>query len=356
MAAPPPPPLGGLAQWPPQHGAAAAAAAGNGGAPPPGAPGAPAAAAAGGATAGAAADGIGGAKWHSVASEGAAYALPVDSEHKALRLKLLSAARPHMRAFHLSWASFFLCFFSTFAAAALLPTLRDDLDLTQTDVGNAGIASVCGAIGSRVVTGSLVDAVGPRASAAALLLLTAPAVFGLALVTNAAGFVALRALIGLTLSMFVVNQFWVSSMFNTRIVGCANAVSAGATLPRAACWRARMRTRARACVSVALCLCLAGSVCVCVCVCVCVRVCVCMCVWACAYMSRELRQRGLCGCDLAARRVLARAHAHARARVRLCGSVLMPGWRCVRVRACACVCVRVCACVCVCVYVRARIC
>ncbi|KIZ00717.1 hypothetical protein MNEG_7247, partial [Monoraphidium neglectum] len=124
-------------------------------------------------------------KWHS-APEGATYALPVDSERKATRLKLLSAARPHMRAFHVSTVAFFLCFFSTFAAAALLPILRDQLNLTQTDVGNAGIASVCGAIGSRILIGSLTDAFGPRASAAALLMLTAPAVFGLALVTNAA--------------------------------------------------------------------------------------------------------------------------------------------------------------------------
>jgi len=185
--------------------------------------------------------------WASV-SDDLSYALPVDSEHKATRLALCSLARPHMRAFHLSWIAFFLCFFSTFAAAALLPLIREELDLTQRDVGNAGIASVCGAIGSRVVMGWLVDAAGPRVSAAALLLLTAPAIFGMALIDNAAGFVALRAVIGLNLSMFVVNQYWVSSMFNTRIVGCANAMSAGGFLVAwdlhgVACFRMRPFSR-----------------------------------------------------------------------------------------------------------------
>jgi NNP family nitrate/nitrite transporter-like MFS transporter len=67
-----------------------------------------------------------------------------------------------MRAFHLNWAAFFITFATTFAPAALLPVLRDSLELTQTDIGNGGIASVCGAIGSRLVMGTFTDMFGPR--------------------------------------------------------------------------------------------------------------------------------------------------------------------------------------------------
>ncbi|KAF8054878.1 NRT2.2 [Scenedesmus sp. PABB004] len=158
---------------------------------------------------------------------GRAFALPVDAEGKACVLPLCSAVRPHMRAFHVGWAAFFASFAATFAPAALLPVLADALELTATDVGNAGIASMCGAIGARLAIGTAVDAWGPRAGGAIALLGTSPFAFGMALVSGPRSFVCLRMLVGLSLSMFVVNQFWATQMFNTRLLGTANALSAG---------------------------------------------------------------------------------------------------------------------------------
>ncbi|WOL18374.1 hypothetical protein Cni_G27169 [Canna indica] len=155
------------------------------------------------------------------------FAVPVDEEHKATEIRLLSAAGPHMRAFHLAWLSLFTCFFSTFAAPPLLAVLRRDIHLSPVDVANAGVASISGTIVARLVMGPACDLLGPRVASAAFALLTAPAVYATCAVSSPTSFILLRFLAGISLANFVANQYWMSSMFAPAVVGRANGISAG---------------------------------------------------------------------------------------------------------------------------------
>ncbi|KAI3430842.1 hypothetical protein D9Q98_009253 [Chlorella vulgaris] len=155
------------------------------------------------------------------------FTVPVDSENKSKVLKIWSFQRPHHLSFHLSWMSFMIAFFATFAAPPMLPVIRDDLDLTKQDIGGAAIASVTGAVFSRILLGAVCDSYGPRYGHGVLQLLCASATFGMAAVSNSVGFIACRMIIGFSLATFVACQFWCSVMFTAKIVGTANAVAAG---------------------------------------------------------------------------------------------------------------------------------
>lgn len=71
------------------------------------------------------------------------------------------------------------------------------------------------------------DVYGPRFGIGICIGLTAPAVYCIGMCSNAAGFIISRLFIGFSLATFVACQFWCTSMFNTKVVGTANALAAG---------------------------------------------------------------------------------------------------------------------------------
>src|SRR3954447_13567463 len=146
---------------------------------------------------------------------------------KADKIRLFSFSTPPMRAFHMTWIAFFLCFFGWFGLAPLMPLVRADLHLTPAQVASSVIASVAGTIFARLLVGYLCDKFGPRRIYSGLLALGALPVMGVGLVHDYASFMVCRVLIGLVGASFVITQYHTSAMFAPKVVGTANATTAG---------------------------------------------------------------------------------------------------------------------------------
>ncbi len=146
---------------------------------------------------------------------------------KATEIKLFSFSTPAMRAFHMTWLAFFVCFFAWFACAPLMPVIKGEFNLTKDQIANINIAAVAITILIRLIVGPLCDKYGPRKTYTALLLLGSIPVFGVAAANTYESFLFFRLLIGAIGASFVITQYHTSVMFAPNVVGTANAASAG---------------------------------------------------------------------------------------------------------------------------------
>ena len=146
---------------------------------------------------------------------------------KATRIRLFSFSTPPMRAFHVTWFAFFLAFFGWFGIAPLMAVVREDLGLTQTQIGNTVIASVAATIVARLLIGWLCDRIGPRLAYSWLLVLGSLPVITIGLAHSYETFLLFRLAIGVIGASFVITQYHTSSMFAPNVVGTANATTAG---------------------------------------------------------------------------------------------------------------------------------
>lgn len=143
------------------------------------------------------------------------------------KLKVFSFSGVQMRTFHITWLTFFMCFFGWFGLAPLMPTIREDLGLTKAQVGNTIIAAVSATIIARLIIGRLCDKWGPRKTYTALLLICSLPVMLVGLAHNYTSFLLFRLAIGVIGASFVITQFHTSMMFAPNIKGTANAVAGG---------------------------------------------------------------------------------------------------------------------------------
>jgi NNP family nitrate/nitrite transporter-like MFS transporter len=132
-----------------------------------------------------------------------------------------------MRAFHMSWLAFFLCFFGWFGLAPLMPVIREELHLTKEQIGNSIIASVAITVLARLLIGWICDRIGPRRAYTALLIAGSIPVMCVGFAHDYRTFLLFRLAIGAIGASFVITQFHTSVMFAPHVVGSANATAAG---------------------------------------------------------------------------------------------------------------------------------
>ncbi len=116
----------------------------------------------------------------------------MEIRNKATSIDLFSLSTRQMRAFHMSWFAFFLCFFAWFGIAPLMAIVRDELSLTKEQIGNTIIASVAITILARLFIGWLCDRIGPRLSYTLLLIVGSIPVMSIGLASSYESFLLFR--------------------------------------------------------------------------------------------------------------------------------------------------------------------
>lgn len=151
----------------------------------------------------------------------------MELKNKATRINLFNFSTPQMRAFHMSWFAFFLCFFAWFGIAPLMNIVREEMSLTKEQIGWCIIGSVAITVIARLFIGWLCDQIGPRLAYTWLLVLGAIPVMGIGFAHDYTTFLIFRIAIGAIGAAFVITQYHTSLMFAPNCVGTANATTAG---------------------------------------------------------------------------------------------------------------------------------
>jgi NNP family nitrate/nitrite transporter-like MFS transporter len=143
------------------------------------------------------------------------------------KLNIFSGRGVQMRTFHITWLTFFFCFFAWFGIAPLMPLVSEQLHLTKAQKGNVAIAAVSATIIARLLIGRLTDKFGPRKVYTWLLVICAFPVIFIGLADSYITFLLFRLGIGVIGASFVLTQFHTSVMFAPNIKGTANATAGG---------------------------------------------------------------------------------------------------------------------------------
>jgi hypothetical protein len=112
-----------------------------------------------------------------------------------------------------------IAFWSSFAPAALITSIKKDLNLTKGQIADSNVAAVLGGVVSRLFIGKFMDTFGPRLSFLLCLWGTAPIVFAMSFVRNFTEYALCRFFMAWALATVIPCIQWTTNMYNGEIGG-----------------------------------------------------------------------------------------------------------------------------------------
>eukprot|EP01083_Nonionella_stella_P088402 246384_1 len=153
--------------------------------------------------------------------------IPTNEHGQACKLQLCACKAKQITTFHITWITFWLCFFIWFCTTNMYDEISTDINLTLTQHQLAGTLSVTSTIVFRVLISDFCFKYGSRFSYIIILISTILSLIGMALIQDAIGYIIFHVFLGIAGASFVVTQYHTTRMFSSQIVGFAQAMTAG---------------------------------------------------------------------------------------------------------------------------------
>lgn len=142
--------------------------------------------------------------------------------------ELFQWKRPEIRALHLTWIAFYICFFVWFGMAPLASSMLKSVSwLTPDDIRLFAIANVALTIPARIIIGMALDHWGPRRVFSVLMVLMALPALGFAFGDTRTQLLVSRLVLGSIGASFVVGIHMTAMWFKPRDIGFAEGFYAG---------------------------------------------------------------------------------------------------------------------------------
>ena len=133
--------------------------------------------------------------------------------------------------FHITWIAFWFCFFVWFSTSNIYSILSTEINfkssLSIVDHQIAGGLSITSTILFRIIIAYFIPKYGSRICYVTVLTLTSLTLIMLTIINNKLGYYLCHFCLGITGASFVITQYHTTQMVSNRVVGFAQAITAG---------------------------------------------------------------------------------------------------------------------------------